>query len=232
MTWMLVWMACDRPAHPDPEGAMRDCAAGAQASTGASPIDKQRILATACAGLFAEAGCRDAWLRMPEQPPENKMTFVIGACRDAYCPVFPSETSPLCGADLAALSPAVQRQLWSAFLPTIRQRDLGLNPETSSSFELASSIEAPLSVTQRNASTREPTIVRLISRDEGFSPGVGEVDHVFREPSFESLAAGLPQLDATTLVLVPDETVTYHDIILVLEAAKAVGIEANIAGAP
>jgi hypothetical protein len=95
----------------------------------ANPAERSALLSTACASLFVEKQCRDAW-ETADVLPSERIRYQMKECRAAYCPLLPEPKPRLCAAQLGArrASPAEERErsaMWAELLQRIRVFDLG-----------------------------------------------------------------------------------------------------------
>lgn len=113
-------------AHSAPQQAIAHCRAGAQRAEGATSSERFAIVAEACAGIFAERGCRDAWLAAAKADPTSKISGIVKGCRAAYCPVLPAPKPVLCEARFeGGGGPSELWKHWPDFFAAMLERDLG-----------------------------------------------------------------------------------------------------------
>lgn len=66
---------------------------------------------TACADLYSEAGCANAFRAAATSPVESRAARIAHACRDAYCPKFASPKPAFCAPE-AGQSPSQMLATW------------------------------------------------------------------------------------------------------------------------
>jgi hypothetical protein len=101
LTALLVVASCARESrpgrHPDRAGAVQRCKKGyGDAASAASPKERTAIIWSACAGLYLESTCRDAFANVMTVLPHERSAYLTGACRDAYCPLLDEPKPSLC----------------------------------------------------------------------------------------------------------------------------------------
>lgn len=99
--------------------------------------DPKSSRAAACAPLYREPACREAWMTMATRTRETAgatsgpaagrvdIGDVVTACRDAYCPKLTNGRPTLCERDPKGLPPSEWMPLWRELDDAILAYDLG-----------------------------------------------------------------------------------------------------------
>jgi hypothetical protein len=108
---------------------MEKCRAGLLEAAKAEPGSRSVVLSSACADLYVEPGCRNAWVHAGHVDPAARINRLIVACRDAYCPKLSQPKPALCAMNLGPEANAATRQErwshWPELQAAIFARDLG-----------------------------------------------------------------------------------------------------------
>jgi hypothetical protein len=103
------------PRHPDAIGAATRCHRALASARQIEPAEVQRAITSACAEIFVERRCRDAWADQ-SGPATQKLPRILAECVAAYCPLLPAPQPARC-----TDASADPRPLWAA----IHRFDLG-----------------------------------------------------------------------------------------------------------
>jgi hypothetical protein len=85
-------------------------------------------MVTACAEMYKESGCRQAYLAAasPTVSVSAKLGLMIEGCRDAYCPVLAAPKPPMCGMspdDIRSMKMAAKGAAWAELQGAILAHD-------------------------------------------------------------------------------------------------------------
>jgi hypothetical protein len=88
------------------------------------------MMSSACADLFVEARCRDAWKNTGDVNPADRIGTLIRECSAAYCPLLADPKPALCTSSPRELGmvEAQQQQhktMWAELIRRIQILDLG-----------------------------------------------------------------------------------------------------------
>jgi len=114
----------DEPAATHVE-AIASCLAAYQRPA-ADENESFRNVASSCAQLYSQQGCRDAWRHATKAKGYARTRLVVAGCRIAYCPRLAEPKPALCGEDFAAYFSVAQfRSAWPDFQAAVFEHDLG-----------------------------------------------------------------------------------------------------------
>jgi hypothetical protein len=107
--------AVTQPRNPDAIGAATRCRRAMDSAPNLNPADVQRVVTGACADVYVERRCRDAWADTTAAATV-KLQHILADCTQAYCAILPAPKPARCSD-----STADPRPLWAA----IHLLDLG-----------------------------------------------------------------------------------------------------------
>ncbi len=108
------------------DNAVEQCIAALKASGHIDDLyERGASVANACAALYTESGCRDAYAQAwaKDTDPARRSSIVCEGCRDAYCPHLSDPKPALCAQHDPNLATAATT--WPAFTRVVLVRDLG-----------------------------------------------------------------------------------------------------------
>jgi hypothetical protein len=89
------------------------------------PYARGVAMSDACAALYAERGCREAFAHAwaKDTDPSQRSRIMAEGCRDAYCPKLAAPKPAMC--DEAEPNLITAQTTWPEFVRTVLVRDLG-----------------------------------------------------------------------------------------------------------
>jgi len=237
---LLLAVACGRraavPAPPSKEklDAFRRCnEASARVDDPVDPGEeigsRSAELARACADIYSEPGCAEAW-RHPSPRLEERASAMATACRDAYCPKLPAPRPALCATkDLPP--PVEMARQWRELQSRIIAHELGVAPEIVEVLSSTKRVTVSKRITVPAAPEQSPLVVRLDGEGRGARVSIeGREESVLLEPrgKDDALAAMFRRAKArapagTGVVVGAGATVAYDTVVRVLDVLKDEG---------
>ena len=195
---------------------------------------------TACADLYSEPGCANAFRAAATSPVESRAARIAHACRDAYCPKFASLKPAFCAPE-AGQSPSQMLTTWPELDTRILSFELKvpveeverLLPRPSPPVVDVVRTNTVIPVQRSNADAGSPTSVVTVSL--GIDANGRARTWVDSDPpevlpakidvsSFATIAANAKKQAATEVVIAVDERTTYSHVVALIDALQKVGI--------
>ena len=150
-------------------------------------------LSRACADVYSEPGCADAW-RHPSPRLEERASAMAQACRDAYCPKLPEPRPALCATKELPLPTEMARQ-WRELQSRIIARELGIAPEIVEALAPVKHVTVRKRITVPPEPEKPPLVVRVAGEGRGVRVSInGGKESVLFDPrgKDDGLVADVP----------------------------------------
>lgn len=232
---LLLAVACRRsPPAPSKEklDAFRRCSEASARIDDPDPGEeigaRSAQLARACADIYSEPGCAEAW-RHPAPKLEERASAMTKACRDAYCPKLSEPRPELCATKELPLPVEMARQ-WRELHIRIIARELGVAPE------IVEVLTPPKRVTVQKrlappAPELPPLIVRMTGEGRNVRASIGDQKETAllamggKDDALAALArrAKAKAPAGTSVVVAAGPSVSYDMVIRVLDVLRREG---------
>ena len=207
---------------------------------GVEPGQAFASVATACADLYSESACANAFRTAATLPVEARAASIAFACRDAYCPKFAPPKPVLCEPDegrsplqMLATWPELDMRILSFELnvPVEEAERLVPRPPPSVVDVERTNAAMPVQRSSTDAGSAASVVTVSLGVDangrartwvDGGPPEVlpARID----ASNFASIAANAKKRAATQVVIAVDERTTHSQVVALIDALQKVGI--------